>query len=160
MKRIIATINSYMAIVSGLLIFIISILSGYESISRTLFNMPTKWTSSLSVVMMLYAIFLGSAYCFHKDGHIRVELILDRLGPKYYRLFLFFGYLICAATLVILAWKSIQFTTRAFRLDWLTLTTIQFPLGYVSIIIPIGCILMLLAISVKVLELFRTETRR
>ena len=28
----------------------------------------------------IHAIFLSSAYCFFQDGHIRIDILLDKLG--------------------------------------------------------------------------------
>ena len=155
--RVIERINYAAAIITGLLILIICILSSYEAIARTFFNSPTRWTSSISVFLMIFAIFLGSAYCFQKEGHIRIEIVLDRLKNRAKRYLLLTGYLVSLVAVLVLGWKGFELTSRSLALNWQTLTTIQVPIGYVNIAIPLGCLLMVLALSVKIWEQARKD---
>lgn len=149
-NKLIETSSEVLAVFSGFLVFIMCILSTYEAISRTVFNAPTKWTISISAFLMIYAILLSSAYCFLKEGHIRIELLLDKVGEGLSRFLLIIGYLICAVVVVLLGWKGLILTTRSIAGGWLTQTAVQVPIGYINIAIPIGSLFMLLALFVLI----------
>ena len=152
LSKFIETSSEYLAIFSGFLVFIMCILSTYEAVSRTVFNAPTKWTISISAFLMIYAILLSSAYCFLKEGHIRIELLLDKVGEGLRRLLLVIGYVFCALVVVLLGWKGTILTSRSIEGGWLTQTAVQVPIGYINIAIPIGCLFMLLALFVLIYE--------
>jgi len=145
-------INYWAGIIAGFLIFLICVLSFFEVISRAVFNNPTRWSLCISQYIFLYSIFLGSAYCFLKDGHIRVELILDKLSKHFRGMMLVFGYIITAFFLVILTWKGLDLFFRSYQSGWRTVTAVQVPTCWINIIIPIGSILMITALIVKSIE--------
>ena len=155
MNKFIKSSSDYIAIFSGFLFFIMCILSTYEALSRTIFNAPTKWTITISAFLMIYAVFFSSAYCFLQEGHIRVELLLDKVGEAKRRFLLVVGYLSCALVVAVLCWRGTILTSRSIAGDWLTQTAVQVPIAYVNIAIPLGCILMLLALFVMINEKIR-----
>ncbi len=155
LSKIIETSSEYLAIFSGFLVFIMCILSTYEAISRTVFNAPTKWTISISAFLMIYAILFSSAYCFLKEGHIRIELLLDKVGKGWSRFLLIIGYVICAAGSVLLCWKGLILTSRSLAGGWLTQTAVQVPIGFVNAAIPLGCLFMILALFVLIYKKIR-----
>jgi len=158
-NKIIETGSELLAVLAGFLIFIMSLLSTYEAVIRTVFNTPTKWTLPVSIFLMIYAIFLSSAFCFLKEGHIRIELVLDKLGESKRRVFLAIGYVLCALVVAVLSWRGIILTSRSLQSGWLTQTAFQVPIGYINIAIPIGCFLMMLALSILLLEKIRIGAR-
>ncbi|MDO9535176.1 MAG: TRAP transporter small permease [Bacillota bacterium] len=158
-NKIIEISCELLAIFSGFLIFIMCLLSTYEALSRTVFSFPTKWSLTISVFFMVYAIFLSSAYCFLKEGHIRIELILDKLGGAKRRIVLGIGHLICAVVVGVLGWRGIVLTSRSFAGGWLTQTAFQVPIAYINIAIPIGCCFMLLALYLLVTDKSRIGVR-
>lgn len=156
-SKIISTVNAGAALLAGIAIFIISALAGVEAIARNIFDYSVKGVPTISIFLMLYAILLGSAYCFQKEGHIRVEIILDRVKVKYRRFLLIIGYLICAGYVAVLGWKGLETTIQAYKFDWLTMTTIQVPEAYVNVVIPLGSLFMLLTLMVKIAERFKNR---
>lgn len=138
--------STALAIFSGFLIFIMSVLSTFEAVVRTVFNAPTKWTLPISIFLMIYAIFLSSAYCFFQDGHIRIDILLDKLGESQRLILYKTNYVLSALLLSLLCWKGFTLTYRSFQYKWLTQTALQVPIGYVNIAIPIGCVIMILAL--------------
>lgn len=51
----------------------------YDVLARYLFNSPTSWATEISTYVLICVIFLGAAYTNLMDGHVRVELLLQRL---------------------------------------------------------------------------------
>ena len=56
--------------------FIIQIVFSY------FFNLPTGWTSELTVVMWLWLVLWGAAFVLREDEEIRFDLISGAVGPR------------------------------------------------------------------------------
>lgn len=48
---------------------------------RYLFNWPVGWTTELSLAAWLWLVLWGSAFVLRDDEEIRIDLVVDRLGP-------------------------------------------------------------------------------
>lgn len=155
MNRLIKTfrsINEAIAILSGALIFMICFFAVYEVIARSFFNQPTKWSLAFSQFMLLYAIFLGSSYCFQQNGHIRVDIVLDHVPQRIRSILTVLGLLMAAVFVSVLGWKAYEATVISAKFDYLTITTIQIPSAYLYVVIFIGSILMLITMMVQMIE--------
>lgn len=145
-------LNRAAATLSGTMIFVISLFAVIEVIARTAFDYPTKWSLAFSQFILLYAIFLGSAYCFQQGGHIRVDLLVDKLPVKIRLVVNIVGLFISGIFVGVLAWMGYENMVISARFDFLTITTIQIPAAYLYAIILIGSILMLFSLLAMIYE--------
>lgn len=53
----------------------------FEVISRYFFNSPTSWVVEISTYLMIGIAYIGAGYAHAQGANIRVDLLLDRLGP-------------------------------------------------------------------------------
>lgn len=146
-------LNEFAATISGALIFIICLFAVIEVITRTIFNYPTKWSLAYSQFILLYAIFLGSAYCFQKGGHIRVDLLIDHLPPTFRAVLNIIGLLLAGVFVGVLGWKGYENMIMSAKYDYLTMTTIQIPSAYLYAIIFIGSVLMIISLLAMIGEI-------
>ena len=49
---------------------------------RYLLNLPTGWTSELTVVMWLWLVLWGAAFVLREDEEIRFDLLQSGVGPR------------------------------------------------------------------------------
>lgn len=49
---------------------------------RYLFNMPVGWTTELSLAAWLWLVLWGAAFVLKDDEEIRIDFLVDRLGPR------------------------------------------------------------------------------
>jgi len=142
-------INRAFAIVSGILVSIIALLSALESILRW-FGSPTTWILDVSVYMLIWATFLGSSYTFQEGGHIAVDFVREslgkRLGQGIHRLLSVAAYLCTLIFLVILGWCSFGFFKMAVITGKLTFAYIQIPIAWLYLAMIIGSAAMILTI--------------
>lgn len=163
LKRLISlfvNINYIAGYIAGALIFAICCLAFFEVISRGVFSSPTRWSLGISQFLFIYSIFLGSAYCFLKDGHIRIEILIDALSEGKRKALLILGYMLTSVFLFVLIWKGFEAFANAYRHGWQTVTAVQVPTFTVNGIIPIGSVIMLLAIIVKCVEVYKNTSER
>jgi TRAP-type C4-dicarboxylate transport system permease small subunit len=53
-----------------------------QIVFRYFFNLPTGWTSELTVVMWLWLVLWGAAFVLREDEEIRFDLISSSVGPR------------------------------------------------------------------------------
>ena len=69
-----------------------------QVIFRYVFNLPTGWTSELSVIAWLYIVLLGSAFWLREGEEIRFDLLTGTARPRTRRVAAF---LVAVATVVL-----------------------------------------------------------
>ena len=87
LATIIRLIDTYVGELSGkifmLMIFPLVGGSTYEVIARYVFDAPTKWAYDTSYMLYGSHFMLGAAYCLYKGGHIRTDVIYEKLSVRW-----------------------------------------------------------------------------
>jgi TRAP-type C4-dicarboxylate transport system permease small subunit len=76
----VSRLNRALGIASGGLIFVVGILSVFEIIMRGVFNRPTAWSLDICQYILIWSIFLGTAYSLQENGHVAVDFVREALG--------------------------------------------------------------------------------
>ena len=114
----------------------------YEVLMRYFLQRPTFWAVDLSEYAMLWAAFLAAPWVLRREGHVRVEVFVERMSPGRQRglgiVMSALGAIVCA----ILAWQGAatvwDFYVRGVNVarEW------QIPQFAVYLVIPIGSALL------------------
>lgn len=134
------------ALLSGLLILIITLLISFDVGMRYLFDSPQLFVDELSGFLQVAVIFLGLAYAFTTGTHVRVDLLTTRLaGPVRARLrllTLFAGLVL----VLIVSWVTAQSAYTAF--DYGRVSTVElYPLWIPMVMIPVGLLLFAIVLA-------------
>jgi TRAP-type C4-dicarboxylate transport system permease small subunit len=73
MQKVLEIINAVVL----LFMFLIVILS---MVFRVLIQIPASWTEELAQYTLIFLVFIGSAALMATDGHIRITVLVDRMG--------------------------------------------------------------------------------
>lgn len=130
-------------------IALLTILVFGAAVARTLHH-PIVWAVDAATFLFAWCVFLGADLAMRKDRLVTIDLLVDRLPNKVVFYIRLFNYLLIIIFLLALigygSWLS--YTTR--------LRTFQgipgFSYTWVTISVPIGCILMLSTTIVKIKE--------
>lgn len=116
---------------------------------------PTTWSVAIAQLLFIWIIFLGANQALRKNGHIGID-ILTRLLPvklQYYIQLVMF--ILIAFFLAIIAFFGFKLTTEnTSRL--ISGTAISY--SYVTMAVPVGCLLMLVTVFQKILTLFTRKS--
>ena len=150
--RVLTRVNVALGLFMGLSILIVDLLVVYETVARYGFNQPPIWVLEVTSYLLLYIVFLAAAYTLQEGGHVSVEFSLIFL-PQGAQRFLsvladFLGLGFCC----VLLWQSTRFTGMAFMGAWKTTTPLAVPIHYISVVIPVGTLLLCLTYLIKVLD--------
>lgn len=149
-KQVINAINvvtRLSAIISGFMLSLLMLLNTYAVICRYVFNRPVDWILDISEFLMVGAVFMGTAYILHIEGHVRVDLVINMLSKKVRRgLYLVTMFLVMVFT-AMLSWKTWQhaWDNLYTRTDSIS----AFPVFPAHIVVFYGSFLLLLQSIIK-----------
>jgi TRAP-type C4-dicarboxylate transport system permease small subunit len=151
-------IIGFLSVISGSLVMLIAILSVYESISRFVFECPTSWSLNSSQYILIWMVFLGSAYAFQERGHVAVDLFQDAVekhwGRTPRRVMAIIGHLLAVVFVASLLYGGINLTKNALSYHMVTSNTSPISLWILYIAIAVGSVLMLVTLVFILLDLF------
>jgi TRAP-type C4-dicarboxylate transport system permease small subunit len=156
-------INHIAAVISGILIFMISLLCFLETIARNVFSQPTSWTLDISTYLLIWAFFLGTAAAFQEKTHVSVDFFRDMiaglLGKIWGRILAVAGYLFSLVYILILFVATIYLIKDALDLQKLTLAVIQIPVVYLYLAMLLGSLMMIVVVVFIILDLLHKGDR-
>lgn len=80
--RALLRLEAALNLASGIIIFALVCLAVYNVLGRKLFNAPVPGYIDWTEQFMAAFAFLGLAYCQREGGHIRMDILVGRLGGR------------------------------------------------------------------------------
>ncbi|MTI60411.1 MAG: TRAP transporter small permease [Firmicutes bacterium] len=130
-------------IISGIALVILIILTFLGSVLRYLFNNPIIWLEEVQLALFLWVVFLGGSAVFRKGSHVAIDLIVDKLSGKLKILTELLIYLVGILVLAYFTYGSNLLVNQFIKRNRVT-NILKIPSQYIYIVVPIGCILMIL----------------
>jgi TRAP-type C4-dicarboxylate transport system permease small subunit len=133
-----------LAVFAGILMMTMMIVVCIDVVLRYFFNSPTPWAMEYACYSMLYIPFLVAGWTLKKEGHVKIEIITDRVSPATQALMTSITSLVAAAIFIILAWYGTKLTIEYYQTSYIVNTVLR-PLKYIILlIVPLGSILLVL----------------
>jgi len=133
-----------------LMIFLVIIVFA-EVIARSILNTSLRYTEEIVIYSMAWMVFIGAGVAAKENALISIVGLLQSLTPKALRLITIIGNILI---ITLLAWivKSGMFyaLTNIAQLS----PTLQIPMMYPYLSIPVGCAILLLHYINTLLKLF------
>jgi TRAP-type C4-dicarboxylate transport system permease small subunit len=117
----------------------------YDVGARLFFRAPTIWVIDVNEYALVYITFLPAAWILLRDGHIKVELVYERLRPPARRAVRTVTDLLGLVYCVVLAWQSWLTAWDAWVHGYRFSTALTFPRFPVLVVIPFGAAWLALA---------------
>lgn len=145
MYKLLERISKVFMDFASLIIAFITVAITYGVIGRKFFAVAPTWVNDVTSYSLLALTFAGGAYVALKDGHVRVDLLLDRLSKtrRYYVQILSdtICFIACAVFAVIagrVALDNFYQGTRIVRTvelpKWLPISVLALGTGLVALI--------------------------
>ncbi|GAB5467565.1 MAG: hypothetical protein Kilf2KO_05950 [Rhodospirillales bacterium] len=100
--------------VLSVVFLLIALMLGWEVVVRYLFAAPTYWAHELAGILAAFAFVFGGAYCMAEGSHMRISLLLERLGPRGRKAVEIVSLLAGAIYLAGLTWAAWRMTEGSF----------------------------------------------
>jgi len=112
-----------------------------EVFMRYFFNSPLIWVVEVSEESLLYIAFLGTAWVLKKEGHVTMDIVLNRVEHRTQALLGIISSIIGVGICLVLTWYGAKVTWEHWLRGIYQATTLNIPNAYVLVIIPIGSFL-------------------
>jgi len=123
--------------ISGLAVLVITLMITVDVLMRFFFNKPQLFVDELSSFLLVGVIFLGTAPTFFKGGHIRVDLVTNRLQPQTQRKLRILTLIIGMGLLGIVTYETLLSSVVAYQLGRVS-AVMLYPLWTAMLFIPLG----------------------
>jgi len=127
--------------IGGCLICSIAFTVSYEVGMRYFFNRPTSWAIDFAEYSLLYGTFFGAAWILKMEGHVKVTVLQELLGPKARVIVDFMNSIIGAVACGILFWRGTLDTWDTYVRGVLHIRPVTVPKWLLMWIIPFGLLL-------------------
>ncbi|UCH21371.1 MAG: TRAP transporter small permease subunit [Deltaproteobacteria bacterium] len=118
----------------------------FESISRTIFDLPHIWVVETAQFFMAAYYLLGGGYSMILDGHVRMDLLYGRWSAKKQAVSDALTALLLILYMVFLLNGGISSVKYAVKYGQVNYTPWGPPLAPIKIVMTIGIVLMLLQV--------------
>lgn len=125
-----------LALLAGAMLCALVALICMDVTARTLRLFPTPWTLDIAEYLLYGITFLGTPWVLREEGHIAIEIVVERL-PRHARALLRrmvdgFGAVVCA----VLCYYALRTFWRSYSAKNLVQQTFVFPEWYLYVIAP------------------------
>ena len=135
----------WLAYFSAFLILSMSLWITYDVLTRNLLGWSSPWAFDLSEYALVWMTFLAAPWILLRDAHVRVEILVDAVGPRAQRAIgvavSIVGLLIC----LVLAWRTGIAAVEYAQNDVRMARIWNIPRIYPYIAVPIGSAALALA---------------
>ena len=131
-----------LALLGALVLVFTMLIVDYEVVARYLLNRPTAWMLEVVEYALLYLCFLGATWVLKEEGHIKMDLVLNRLNPRV-QVWLniitsFIGVIIC----LVITWYGVKVTWGLYQSGQYYAAFLKPPKYIIVGIVPVGCFLL------------------
>jgi TRAP-type C4-dicarboxylate transport system permease small subunit len=106
--------------------------------SRYLLGYPIGWVIEIDSYILLYICFLVGAWVLREEGHVIIDVLLERLNPRTQSWMNIVTSLVSAGVCFILAWYGAADTWDLLKTNYFTPTQLEIPKWIINVIIFIG----------------------
>jgi len=114
LDKILGSINRSIAafgIAAGVVLAFINVVARYG------FNGSITWASELTNYFFIWSAFFGAAYCFKKDAHISVTILMERLPAPIMKALMILSHIIVIIYLSAVAYYGFKFLQLEIDLE-------------------------------------------
>ena len=143
---------SYLAAVM-LVLMVLAISS--DVILRYSINTPLKWVFEATEYALLFMTFLAVTWVLKKDEHVRLDAVLNALGPKLRATVEALTSLVMAVVCLVITWSSTHYTIYLFQNHITIQKYYNIPQFTVFFIVPVGFFLLFIQSLKRIYQYIR-----
>lgn len=149
-----AKLETFFLRLSQVALVIMMVLTTLDALSRHLFSKSITGAYEVTeMYLMVMLVFLSMSYVQKVDGHIRLDIIFDRLSKRVQDVLNIIFYLPAIAMMFFIGYQGVNMTVTALQNNLVASGLINFPLWLSYIWIPIGSFLIMIRLILLVIWL-------
>lgn len=126
-----------LVIVNVLLLLLILIVI-LDVIMTYVLKEPLEWALEISEYALAFIAFIGAGWLMREEGHLRFDMILERLPKRARAVMEVFVSVICLLVSIVIVWTAMGITMDLLVKGTLTVSILQLPRWILIVSIPIG----------------------
>jgi len=127
---------------TGVLVVFMVLSVSADVILRSTISRPIVWVNEGTEYALLYITFLGAAWLLRREGHVRVDIVLNRLEPRTQAILNAVTSVILATICFLLVWYGTRVTLDNFERGILSVRYYEPPKFIFLAVIPLGSLLL------------------
>jgi len=131
--------------IPGALLGITAIMLTADVIMRYIFNSPIRGVAEVAVLATVWLVYLAASGISRRGGHIALDLVVGRFGPRRRAMFDILAELITIAVLAVVLFNGIEYLVNG---HFVTLPATGISKAFVTVAIPISAAMMLVHSSI------------
>ena len=160
-ERLLDGLNRLIVIAASLALVASAVVLTDSVFERYFLRASTDWQDEVSVILLVGAIFMSTAYVQSVRGHVAIEAVAELLSPAANRIRVVLADGVSLAFCVFFAWKSWTLTHEAWVDGQVRDSTFATPLWIPYSLMGAGMSLLAIQILLQLIgELARPQTRR
>jgi C4-dicarboxylate transporter DctQ subunit len=132
--KVIDFINRYIAAIGisgGVAIAFTNVVARYA------FDASLTWASELTTYLFLWSVFFGAAYCFKKDAHIAINILVEKVSPSTGKFLMLISYIITLVFLCAISYYGYEYLLLVYELEE-TSIDLELPMWIIYLVIPVS----------------------
>ena len=125
-------------------------------VARYAFDASLVWATELTIFLFLWSAFFGAAYCFKKDAHIAVTVILDIMPSKIAKIMLLISHTVTITFLLAISYYGYEYLFLLQELDERSIDLWDLPMWIVYLVIPVAFFFAAYRVGEKIVQIIRT----
>lgn len=139
-----------LALLAGVLILIGVMVMTADVVAYNILRAPLGWPSDVVQYLFLYSTFLAGGAALITNAHIRMTLVVERLGRRAHFAATVAGFVVSLVYLVVFCWYSWSFVDLALARGWMSMMShVPLPLAYLYGAMGAGAVLTIIAAAVR-----------
>jgi C4-dicarboxylate transporter, DctQ subunit len=120
-------LNIVMVVISAILLLGLTFIVGADITLRYLFNRPLGWVKEVSEYTLVGLGFLVAAWILKDDGHVRMDLVLNKVRPRVQTMMNIITSSISTIIVFIITWFSLRVVVEFYRTKLVAPTVLEPP---------------------------------
>lgn len=159
MSRLLQLLNQFEQLVIALLAGGTLLLACYSMASRYLLpSASLDWAFEVIIYVMGWVVFLSTARLISAGAHIRVDVLVNSVGPQLQRTLLLAAAVFGIAVTCLLTWSGVLVVLDAIRWGETSSSSLRVPIWLYYLCLPVGGSLMVVRLLAVAWSLIRWRT--
>ncbi len=157
LEKALLHINKIFTFFGSLLLIGLMVCTNSDLFLRFFFRSPIVGMNEVTEISLLYITFLGTAYVYHLDAHVVVDMLLYELYSKLKKILMLINHSIVGVVSLILVYSGSLTTLDHFQRNATNPTILETPVALIIMIIPIGATILFLESLVKFYKTLKNQ---
>ncbi len=133
--------------ISGLLVPIMMVLIVVEVFMRYVLHSPLMIADEFSAYMLIALSYIGFAYTWRQGGHVRIEILVNRLAPATKQKVRLLGLILVFIFMLEMDRVAYKMVAYALKMNLRSSTWLMFPLFWPQLTVFLGFVFLTLIIA-------------